>query len=94
MKKKKRISNSIVISYGSLVITLVGVLWNIFFGYGKLVAKIEALQENFNEFKISVDNRFDKVDARFDKIETKLDKLEEDFHKMDVRVTTIEQNKP
>jgi hypothetical protein len=87
MKKRKRISNSIVISYGSLAITLVGVLWNIFFGYGKLVANIEALQDNLNEFKISVDKRFDKI-------ETKLDKLEEDFHKMDVRVTTIEQSKP
>jgi hypothetical protein len=94
MKKKAFMRRSTdVIAYVSLAITLISVLWNTFFGYGNLVGKIDALQENFNEFKISVDKRFDKVDARFDKIENRLERIDDNFHKLDVRVTTIEQQK-
>jgi hypothetical protein len=89
----KRKNSTEVVAYGSLAITLLGVLWNIFFGYGQLTSKIDALHEDLDEFKIMVDKRFDKIDLRFEKIENRLDRIEVDVHKMDVRVTTVEQRK-
>ena len=67
-----------VIAYVSLATTLISVLWNVFFGYGQLVSKIDALQEDLKEFKVSVNTRFDKLENKFDRMEGK-------YHDMDIR---------
>jgi hypothetical protein len=46
--------NSNTIALVSLVITLVSILWNVFFGYGKLIGRMDAMQEDINEIKVDV----------------------------------------
>ena len=85
--------NTQVIAYTSLAITLLGILWNVFFGYGKLSGKIDAMQDDINEIKTSMIRFEDRMEKRFERLETRFDNLEAEFHKMDIRVTTLEQQR-
>ena len=63
---------------------------------------VQKLENRIDNFEIKMEKRFEQVDARFEKLEAKLDarteKLDEkisavktDLHKVDIRVTVVEQ---
>jgi predicted nuclease with TOPRIM domain len=84
---------------------LISILWNIFFGYGKLNGRIDAQQEDIQEIKANalrleekMDRGFEKMnekmDQGFSRLENKIDNLASELHKMDIRVTKLEVKKP
>jgi hypothetical protein len=75
-----------IIAFTSLAITMISLIWNIFFGYAKMMNKIDVIQNDINWMKKS----FERIDERFDKMELKLDRLDQDMHQMDLRVNTLE----
>ena len=83
--------NTEIIAFVSLGIALVSVLWNIFFGYAKLVSKIDLVQARVDQIEGRMENGFEKMESRFEKLENKVESLRLDVHKIDTRVTAIEQ---
>lgn len=79
-----------IIAFTSLGLTMSGILWNIFFGYAKVMGKIDVLQNDMTWLKVWAE----KVERRLEKVEDKLDDIQKDLHKIDGRVTRLEQKNP
>jgi hypothetical protein len=52
------------------------------------------LKEGLKDVNVRIDNLEGKMEKRFEKIENRLERMEGDFHKIDLRVNTLEQRKP
>jgi len=46
-------------------------------------------KDEFKEFKIGVDKRFDRVDERFDRVELRLDNIESELHSINSELADI-----
>jgi hypothetical protein len=83
-KHNMKKSSTETVAWISLATTVISVLWNVFFGYGTLVGKIDALQVDLDEFKAETRENFKEVNRRFEKIDARFEKMEDEFHKTDI----------
>jgi hypothetical protein len=59
--------NSNTIAVTSLAVTLVGVLWNVFFGYATLIGRMDVMQNDIDDIKktiVRIENRMDKFEGK------------------------------
>lgn len=86
--------NTGMIAMTSIIITVVGMLWNVFYGYGRLSGRIDAMQDDVKEIKqVDIKEIKEIIVKMNESMEKRFDHLETEFHKMDIRVTTLEQRK-
>jgi hypothetical protein len=74
---------STTIAFTSLAIALLSFIWNIFFGYGKLIARMDIMQNDITWLK-----------ASFAELKMKIERLEVEFHKLEIPINIAEQRKP
>jgi len=75
-----------------------GIVWFFYTRIEKKFAKVDEkfakVDERFVQFEAKVDERFTqfeaKVDEKFNKLEEKIDKVSYDIHKVDTRVSILE----
>ena len=75
--------NSNTVAFLSVALTLITLIWNIFFGYSKIITRLDIMQRDIDDLK-----------KGFIRLETRMDRLDMEFHKMDIGVNTLEQRKP
>jgi hypothetical protein len=79
----RRMETSTIVAFVSLAIALLSMVWNIFFGYSKIMARMEIMQ-----------NDISGIGATLVKFENNIERLEIELHKIDIRTTLVEQRKP
>jgi hypothetical protein len=80
--KNKDMETPTAIAFISLAIALLSFLWNIFFGYSKIMARMDIMQNDIAGIKTTLL-----------KLENRIERLEIALHKIDIRVTMLEQRK-
>lgn len=83
-------SSAELVSYASLAVTILAILWNVLFGYGKLNGRVDAMEEDVKEIKTAIIRMDDKFERRFEKIDQRFENMEERFEKMEERFEKIE----
>jgi vacuolar-type H+-ATPase subunit D/Vma8 len=98
---KLKFEASTAIAFSSLILSAASLVWIGGFRMSTLIHEVQdlkvdvqKLEEKMEKRFEKVDDRFEKVDVRFEKIENRLERIEDDFHKIDIRVNTLEQAKP
>ena len=76
-------SGAELIAVSSLAISVLSILWNVFFGYAKLIGRMDLMQRDVDDIKSAIVRMVNKMDES-----------QKDMHKIDIRVNTLEQRKP
>jgi hypothetical protein len=53
-KRDMKKSSTELVAWISLTVTIISLLWNVFFGYGELIGRMDAMQEDITEIKADV----------------------------------------
>lgn len=80
-----------IIAIGSLFISVVSLVWIGGFKFSALIHEMKSMNIRMQKFENKLENLEEKMDNRFEKLENKIESLRIDLHKIDLRVTVIEQ---
>jgi len=96
--KNMKLSNTLAIA--SLFLSVVSLVWIGGFRFSTLIHEVkdvkedvQNVKEDIQNVKEDVQNLEDKMEKRLEKIEHQIEDLRLDLHKMDIRVTSVEQRK-
>ena len=92
-----------ILSIASVIISTVSIVWIGGFRFSALIHEVKGLGDHVQKLENRIDNLEIKMETRFEKLEAKMDarigKLEDkadviktDLHKVDIRVTVVEQD--
>lgn len=79
------------ISIGSFLLVAAGYIWGGIFRFSGLEHKVNALADKIDTLANNMQRLEEKIDVRFEKMENKIESVRLDLHKIDIRVTKLEQ---
>lgn len=85
---------STIIAIAAMVLSAASTIWVGGFRFSALVQEVRHLGTRMDKLEVRIDKFEERMERRFERLENRMDNFQAELHKIDTRVSNLEQKGP